>query len=420
MTEMVEELLKPQEEEWLCNSNEAITIWFFEPSTDPDQEFDSVKVSPKFTYSIFGDKEQIYGYKNLEIMLKFSSGSFATYFDVRYSDKIPDVSSTSIADNVVDKIKELIPSDYITNFDIFLQTVSEDAYNFKPMGEKITEYCLEEEEDIIYEIYRATFDTPRFKEYHKRFQIMVLFYIEAGTYIDEDEKWETMLLFEKKRIGDKHIYSFVGFCTMYNYYFYNLEKSINTENCPAVIDQVNNKIPVSECINEGKVIPEDIRLRISQFLIFPHVQGKGHGSKLYQTIYKYVLSNLRIKELSVEIPNDSFEAIRDKNDLLYLREQKAFEGLVAPVDKKIIDSIRRKYKFNKRQLLRCLEIELLRKLNKTDAAAYKAYRLQVKERLYNWNKEVLKDIDRAERIEKLKETFEALVGEYQEILLKYN
>ncbi|RGB35623.1 acyl-CoA N-acyltransferase [Rhizophagus diaphanus] len=361
-------------------------FFLVEPSTDPDQEFDSAQVYPMFTYSIFGDKEQIYGYKNLEITLKFSSGSFATYFDVRYSDKIPDVSSTSIADNVIDKVKALIPNDYITNFDTFLQTVNENAYSFKPMGEKITEYRLEEGKDIIYEIYRATFNTPRFKEYHKRFQILVLFYIEAGTYIEEDEKWETMLLFERKRIGDKYIYSLLGFCTMYNYYFYN----------------------------------QDIRLRISQFLIFPHVQGKGHGSKLYQTIYKYVLSNSRIKELAVEIPNDSFEVIRDKNDLLYLREQKAFEGLAAPVDKKTIDSLRRKYKLNKRQLLRCLEIELLRKLNKSDAAAYKAYRLQVKERLYNWNKEILKDIDRDERIEKLEETFKSLVEEYQDILLKYN
>ncbi|PKK71404.1 histone acetyltransferase type B catalytic subunit [Rhizophagus irregularis] len=415
MTEMVEELLKPQEEEWLCNSNEALTIWFFEPSTDPDQEFDSAQVYPMFTYSIFGDKEQIYGYKNLEITLKFSSGSFATYFDVRYSDKIPDVSSTSIADNVIDKVKTLIPNDYITNFDTFLQTVNENAYSFKPMGEKITEYRLEEGKDIIYEIYRATFNTPRFKEYHKRFQILVLFYIEAGTYIEEDEKWETMLLFERKRIGDKYIYSLVGFCTMYNYYFYKREECVNNN-----IDRTNNKVPVSERVNEGKVIPEDIRLRISQFLIFPHVQGKGHGSKLYQTIYKYVLSNSRIKELAVEIPNDSFEVIRDKNDLLYLREQKAFEGLAAPVDKKTIDSLRRKYKLNKRQLLRCLEIELLRKLNKSDAAAYKAYRLQVKERLYNWNKEILKDIDRDERIEKLEETFKSLVEEYQDILLKYN
>ncbi|SRR6266542_1762992 len=108
---------------------------------------------------------------------------------------------------------------------------------------------------------------------------MVLFYIEAGTYIDEDEKWETMLSyvqflnvycyvyrfmishlslllfrFEKKRIGDKYIYSLIGFCTMYNYYFYNREKNISTEN-----HIITNKAPD---VNEGKVIPEDIRLRI--------------------------------------------------------------------------------------------------------------------------------------------------------------
>ncbi|CAG8440834.1 7101_t:CDS:10 [Funneliformis mosseae] len=416
MTEMVEELFKPQEEEWLCNSNAAVSIWFVEPSTDPDQKFDSVQVSPTFTYSIFGHKEQIYGYKNLEIVLKFASGSLATYFDVQFTEKIPDVSSKSIADNVIDKMKEFIPNDYITNYDTFLKTVDDDAYRFKPMGEKITEYRLEqdEDEDKVYEIYKTTFETPRFKEYHRRFQIMVLFYIEAATYIDEDEKWETMLLFEKKRIGDKHIYGFVGFCTMYNYYFYNREKNISTEN------NINDKVPNSICVNEGKILPEDIRLRISQFLIFPHFQGKGHGSKLYQTIYQYVLSNSRIKELAVEIPNESFEAIRDKNDLRYLREHKVFEGLVAPVDKKAIESIRRNYKLNKRQLLRCLEIELLRKLNKMDAAAYKAYRLQVKERLYNWNKEILKDVDRAERIGKLEETFKGLIEEYHEIILKYN
>jgi histone acetyltransferase 1 len=61
-------------------------------------------------------------------------------------------------------------------------------------------------------------------------------------------------------------------------------------------------------------------------------------------------SNNLLLLLIVEIPNDSFEAIRDKNDLLYLREQKAFEGLVAPVDKNTIDSIRRKFKLNKVRL----------------------------------------------------------------------
>lgn len=56
-------------------------------------------------------KEHKYIYEfNIYLQLKFSSGSFATYFDVRYSDKIPDVSSTSIADNVIDKVKALIPN----------------------------------------------------------------------------------------------------------------------------------------------------------------------------------------------------------------------------------------------------------------------------------------------------------------------
>jgi len=44
--------------------------WYFflvEPSKDLDREFDSVQVSPKFNDSIFNEKEQIYGYKNLEI-----------------------------------------------------------------------------------------------------------------------------------------------------------------------------------------------------------------------------------------------------------------------------------------------------------------------------------------------------------------
>lgn len=63
--------------------------------------------------------------------------------------------------------------------------------------------------------------------------------------------------FERKRIGDKYIYSLVGFCTMYNYYFYNREECVNNN-----IDRTNNKVPVSERVNEGKVIPEDIRLRI--------------------------------------------------------------------------------------------------------------------------------------------------------------
>ncbi|CAG8817686.1 9437_t:CDS:2, partial [Racocetra persica] len=106
--------------EWVCNSNEAVKIRFVQPLSVSDYENDETKVkefSPEFTYPIFGDKEQIFGYKNLSIKvaivipllpltntLYYASGSLTTYFDVTYDRKVP------LADNVVERIKEFIPN----------------------------------------------------------------------------------------------------------------------------------------------------------------------------------------------------------------------------------------------------------------------------------------------------------------------
>ncbi|CAG8751996.1 11717_t:CDS:2, partial [Dentiscutata erythropus] len=210
---------------WISSSNEAVKIRFVQPLSESDNEHDETKVlefSPEFTYPIFGDKEQIFGYKNLSIKLYYASSSLTTYFDVTYDKKSP------LADNVVERIKEFIPYD----------------------------------------------------------------------------------------------------------------------------------------------------------------------------------------------PSDRFQEIRDKNDIRFLREDKALEGLKAPVDKNVFNELQKKYKLNKRQMARCVEIELLRNLNKTDPVAYKAYRLQVKQRLYLWNEDILRQLDRAERILKLEETFKGLEEDYHSIILQ--
>lgn len=111
-----------------------------------------------------------------------------------------------------------------------------EADMFKPYGEKVSEYrrpapgsgatSLGEvagqsevgggEDVITYEIWhvssvshlrfhpsdvhrlnfpKATWDTPGFREYHRRMQIFILLYIEAGSYINEEEdSWEFMVL----------------------------------------------------------------------------------------------------------------------------------------------------------------------------------------------------------------------------------
>ena len=42
---------------------------------------------------------------------------------------------------------------------------------------------------------QSTWNTPGFKEYHRRMQLFILLYIEAGSYINETEdQWEFVVL----------------------------------------------------------------------------------------------------------------------------------------------------------------------------------------------------------------------------------
>ena len=46
-----------------------------------------------------------------------------------------------------------------------------------------------------FDISQATWKTPGFREYHRRMQLFILLYIEAGSYInDEEESWEFAVL----------------------------------------------------------------------------------------------------------------------------------------------------------------------------------------------------------------------------------
>jgi len=88
---------------------------------------------------------------------------------------------------------------------------------------------------------KATWDTPGFREYHRRMQLFILLYIEGGSYIQEDEEaWEFVLLcvsvcfiraldliflrrYEKRKRRDDSglsTYHFVGYSSLYNFYYY--------------------------------------------------------------------------------------------------------------------------------------------------------------------------------------------------------
>ncbi|GAA5814636.1 hypothetical protein MFLAVUS_008135 [Mucor flavus] len=377
--------------DWACNTTECTLISLVEEqkgNNESNEPVRSTTFSPEFTYPIFGDHETAFGYKDLLIKLDYTSGALRPYLNVSYSQKYTPAATSSSStvdpitpDNVFDTLAEYLPKGYLTSRPSFIDAVKTDAATFKPSGEKITEYTQEQNDGTVqvFEIYKNSFASAKFREYHSRMQIFVLLFIEGSSYIeDDDDKWEIYTTFKR----EQDTYHFVGYCTTYPFYCW----------------------------------PENTRMRISQFLVLPPFKKQGHGSKLYQTIYQIFRSRQDVCEITVEDPNEEFSDMRDKNDIRYLLEHGALKGLKAPVPANVIAELCKTYKLTNRQTQRCIEMYLLSNINKVNAEEYKAYRLQVKQRLYSFNFDVLREMEASERKEKLQDTYLGVEEDYHRLL----
>ncbi|KAI0806891.1 histone acetyltransferase type B catalytic subunit [Fomes fomentarius] len=428
---------------WTADANEALTLSLVRAPEDKASLWSREVYEgfhPTFTYPIFGEEEKIYGYKDLSIELRLASGSLAQYLKVDYTERLP---SSSAVDEIEPTFSKFIAAGYYTDEEKFLERVRHDAINFKPFGEKIYSYTRaatnvtkgknvaisqvlspEDQETVDFEVYHSTWKTPGFREYHRRMQLSVLLYIEGGSYISEDEEtWEFAVLYEKRRrrsSPDVVTYHFVGYSTLYPFYCF----------------------------------PERVRLRISQFLILPPYQQDGHGSALYTAIYQHVLANSNIAELTVEDPAEAFEDLRDRNDLKMLLANEKFmrEGfgpeavssnggkvggisngrskvrgkgrtlragagkMGPPAERAWLEKWRTDLKIAGRQFNRLVEMLILKHMDPADERAQRSYRLQVKERLYRFNYEILMQLDKQDRQLKLEETFQSVVADYRRIL----
>lgn len=164
---------------------------------------------------------------------RFASGSLSQYLKVSFDAKFPETGDVK-ADDPEKLLYDFIPPSYSKNLDSFAETVEKDAREFKPLGTRIGAYRtrsagaadkgkgkgkaksqsgpvlpergwepIEDPEqdddgagdDVRYEAYWSNWDTPGFKEYHRKMQIFVLLFIEGASYIDEEDgRWEFVTL----------------------------------------------------------------------------------------------------------------------------------------------------------------------------------------------------------------------------------
>ncbi|OZJ06771.1 hypothetical protein BZG36_00385 [Bifiguratus adelaidae] len=324
--------------QWVADSNQAVELSLVRPSSEEADGYERKTFHPEFTYPIYGDDQKIFGFQDLNIQLEYAAGSLKTYMNVEYTSKfthaiakssqgLPDQEFHAKLDDPGKTMEKYISKDYTSNRDEFMNAVKKDAETFRPPGVRVHQYDLDDEH---YEIYKMSFVDRTSAELHARMQIFMLFFVEGVSFIEKDEKWEIYCLYQIRNDSTPSEYVFVGYATAYPFFCW----------------------------------PESIRMRISQFLILPPFQNKGHG---------------------IEDPNEAFGDLRDKNDMRLLLEEGAFEGLKSPVNNEVLTQLRIKYKMPKRQMQRCVELYLLKNVNKTKQAEYKAFRLFVKARLYRFN-----------------------------------
>lgn len=300
--------------------------------------------------------------------------------------------------------------------------------------------------DGEYSVWYGSMADPAIKQMVQRIQILVPLFIEGGSFIGTDDsdsadRWTVFFMFRKRHVlgaDDEFSYEFVGYSTVYRFFLYRPHAA--SKEAPTL----DFELPKGDF----SLAELPCRTRISQFVILPPFQGKGNAARLYSTIFTHYLENAQTVEITVEDPNEAFDDLRDLTDLAFLRRDPEFNQIridtsvkipkkgPAPrtiVDPSKLETLRQRTKIAPRQFARVVEMQLLSKLpeavrpsleqepSKEQGTAeqhheYQLWRLWVKQRIYRQNKEILSQLDRSERIDKLEETLSSVELEYLRLL----
>ena len=292
------------------------------------------------------------------------------------------------ADNVLKTIADKLEIQLCQSLDEFRSLLSKEP-QFKPYGQLIDKFSIDNQTKGDFEIFLADIMTPGFEAYHQRMQTFLWWFIDAASYIDvDDEKWQYFVVYQKRYLNPKvsnghsanseeFLYCFVGYATVYHYYAY----------------------------------PDRMRPRISQFLILAPFQRRGIGSRLLEAIYCHYKNDTKVFDITVEDPSDNFTRIRDFIDSKNCQKLKSFseENLKKGFTKEMAEEAQKELKISQKQSRRVYEILRFRCTDKSNAEEYKAFRLDVKQRLNAPLQKQIMDYNKIEKLKKFPEQELALI-----------
>uniref|UniRef100_A0A6A7FMJ8 Histone acetyltransferase type B catalytic subunit n=2 Tax=Hirondellea gigas TaxID=1518452 RepID=A0A6A7FMJ8_9CRUS len=339
-------------EEYIINANLALNFMLVrepEDMVDEEQYFGA-----EMTHQVYGEGEQIFGYRNLFIKLFITAGRLNMYCEVEHSGMYESSKPGELKpDEVIPPLANLVPPNTILGSkSTFVAMIRKEA-SFRPFGEQISRHTIQEGgEERVFEMYLSDESTPGFTDYFERVQMFAMFYVDAASYIDNtDEKWRYFLVFEKYKSSDgASLYALAGFSTVYEFYGY----------------------------------PEHIRPRISQMLVLPPFQMMGVGSALLQAIYNKYIDDPKVLTIAVEDPSEVFGKMRLVLNCRNCLELTAFgvQNIKSGLTKQHYDEARTKLKLNKDCVRNVYNVLRFRATDRNDPEDCKAFRLFIKNQLY--------------------------------------
>jgi histone acetyltransferase 1 len=138
-------LARKDADEFVVRANDVI---FFKLIRHESEVEDHEKESfhPEFTHQVFGESENIFGYKDLKIVLFYSSGHLRQYVSISFKEKIPaSVSKGVEPDDIIGQIREHVSDKFTSNINQFTERLADEAA-FRPAGEKVNQIIVQKKD----------------------------------------------------------------------------------------------------------------------------------------------------------------------------------------------------------------------------------------------------------------------------------
>ncbi|XP_046396041.1 histone acetyltransferase type B catalytic subunit [Ischnura elegans] len=377
-------------EEYVSDANKALEFKLIR--READIEDDKCTFNAEMSHQVFGEGETIFGYKNPRVQLYYTAARLTTYMGMSYSEKMPKQDNPEVvADEVLSMVSEYLPPGFFTKLSDLRASLPKDD-NFTPYGELIHSFdapassatklahSSDKNCDSMtskYEIYMCSMEScPAFRPYHERLQTFVLWYVDGASFIDADDpRWRFFVVYERYRKasetaetvgGGRWMYAICGYATVYQYYAY----------------------------------PMNMRPRVAQALILPLFQGNGLGAELLSAISSHYARDPTVSDMTVEDSSEDFQRVRDYLDAISCISLPAFSPSLIKkgFSSEMVEQARKKFKIHKKQVRRVYEILRLRLTDRENKEEYRAYRLEIKNRL---NGPFVKEQKTALKVQKL-------------------